>query len=171
MSTSNVKTIDITFTPVTVDKLSHVIMLAHRIWPIAYEGILTPEQIENMLQRIYIRENLEKEIQSGHQFWLAYHDTKPVGYASAYKEDDIIWLRKLYVDVSMQGKRIGSRLMHTTITPFLPAQEIRLFANPYNTSAHTFYERMGFKKIGETPVQMGDWNFNDFIFSLPLNEK
>ena len=43
-------------------------------------------------------------------------------------------------------------------------------ANPQNIPAHQYYAHLGFKKIGEVPVQMGDWNFNDYLFSMSLTE-
>jgi diamine N-acetyltransferase len=160
-----------TYIPATNGHLSHIIMLAHRIWPTTHAGILTPEQINNMLLKIYTRESLLEEIKQGHQFWLAYQGEKPVAYASCYKDDDIIWIKKIYVEPATQGQGIGVKLMHSAIKPFLPAKELRLLANPQNTPAHAFYMHLGFQKIAEVPVQMGDWNFNDFLFSMPLTEQ
>lgn len=151
--------------------LSHVIMLAHRIWPDVYADILEPEQIRNMLLRIYNYEHLQKELADGHRFYVGYVGRLPVGYASAYLEDDIIWLKKLYVDRAWQGKRIGVRLMHAAVSALLPASEIRLLANPKNLPAHAFYTHAGFSRIGEMPVKMGDFEFEDFVFSMPLYEK
>lgn len=161
----------LTIVPARQREMSHVVMLAHRIWPIAYEGVLTPEQIRNMLLRIYSPENLQQEVADGHQFWVAYLDHKPIGYAAAYSENDIIWLKKLYVDPDMQGKRIGARLMHAAVSPYLPAAEIRLLVNCKNRAAQGFYSKMGFSKIDEVPVKMGDFDFIDFVFSMPLGVK
>jgi GNAT superfamily N-acetyltransferase len=170
-STPSGKNMETVYTPITKDSLSHVIMLAHRIWPVSYAGILTPEQIDNMLTRIYTHENLQSEMQQGHEFWVAYNDIKPVGYASAFRDDDSIWIKKLYVEPAMQGKGIGVRLLHTAVSALLPATDIRLLANPNNIPAHNFYAHLGFKKIAEVPVQMGDWHFNDFMFSMPLKDE
>jgi ribosomal protein S18 acetylase RimI-like enzyme len=158
----------LTIIPAGKREMSHVIMLAHRIWPQAYKGILTDEQIRNMLERIYTYEALQKETDAGHQFQVAYVGQMPVGYGSAYLDDDVIWLKKLYIDPHFQGQRIGVRLMHATVTPLLPAAEIRLLANPNNIPAHGFYEHLGFSKIGTVPVQMGDFTFTDYIFSMSL---
>src|SRR5690348_1337444 len=89
------------------EQLSHIIMLAHRIWPVSYKDILTPQQIDNILRRVYTPENLREEIAHGHQFWLVYLDRKPVAYASAYKDGDAIWIKKIYVDPDRQGQGIG----------------------------------------------------------------
>jgi GNAT superfamily N-acetyltransferase len=158
----------LTIIPAGRKELSHVIMLAHRIWPEAYRNILSPEQIQNILLRIYTHDALRHEVESGHQFQVAYAGDMPVGYGSAYLDGDTIWLKKLYVDPHYQGQRIGRRLMHATVSPLLPATEIRLLANSKNTPAHEFYMRAGFSKAGETPVQMGDFTFTDFIFAMKL---
>lgn len=165
------KSPQLTIVPAGPRELSHVTMLAHRIWPVAYAGVLKPEQIRNMLLTIYSPENLQKEVAEGHQFHVAYLDQLPVGYASAYIEDDVIWLKKLYVEPDMQGKRIGARLMHSAVSPLLPAREIRLLVNRGNVAAQTFYTKMGFTNVGQVPVKMGDFDFIDFIYSMPLNGK
>lgn len=161
----------LTIIPAEKRELSHVTMLAHRIWPVAYKDVLTPEQIKNMLLNIYSPENLQKEVAEGHQFWVAYLDQTPIGYASAYSEGEIIWLKKLYIEPDLQGRRIGARLMHAAVSPLLPADEIRLLVNGNNKAAQGFYDKMGFIKIAEVPVKMGDFDFIDFVYAMPLGGK
>jgi ribosomal protein S18 acetylase RimI-like enzyme len=91
-----------------------------------------------------------------------------VGYASAYKEGDIIWLKKLYLLAAARGKGLGRQLTETAAAAFTPAKEIRLLVNKENLSAHDFYLRTGFKRIGEKQVMMGDHAFVDYIYSKPL---
>lgn len=148
--------------------MSDVIALAHRIWPVAYANILTPEQISNMLEKIYNPENLRTEIADGHRFWIAYDDGKPVGYGSSFKKDNVIWLKKLYIDMALQGRGIGEQLLEAVTAAWHPAREIHLLVNPYNTPAQRFYERCGFEKIGTIPVRMGDWNFDDFLYARTI---
>ena len=73
--------------PLALADMPLVRALARRIWPVAYAGILTPAQIENLLRRIYDVGSLEKEWAEGHRIWAAYDDGVPVGYASGYRED------------------------------------------------------------------------------------
>src|SRR5690349_16544548 len=89
----------LTIEPIDANGLPEVIRLAYDIWPAAYQGILTPEQIENMLTSIYTLENLRREMQDGHRFWIATQGERAVAFASAYREnEDVIFLRKIYVD-------------------------------------------------------------------------
>lgn len=142
--------------------------LARRIWPAAYADILSAEQLENLLTRIYCEENLAKELEEGHRFWGAFDAGRELGYASGYREDDVIWIKKLYVLPETQGKGVGRALMQAVIAVFSPAKEARLFVNGDNRAAQDFYLRCGFVNGGAVPVQMGDFTFTDFVFVKPL---
>lgn len=154
--------------PATREDAPIVSELAHRIWPVCFAGIIRPEHIENMLQRIYSIDNLHREMAEGHQFWLASRSGEPLGYASAYKKDDTIWLKKLYVLPALQRQGIGAALTTAATNWFLPARELKLLVNRDNLTAQRFYEHKGFTQAGEVPVQMGDNWFVDFIFSKPI---
>lgn len=154
--------------PASAADFSVIIALARRIWPLAYAGVLTPQQIDNMLEKIYNPDNLAQEMADGHRFWLAALGGEPVAYASAFKKKGVLWIKKLYVDPARQGQGIGKALIAAAIQAFRPASEMRLLANPNNAAAHQFYLRQGFAKIGEVPVRMGDWDFLDFLFSKQL---
>jgi ribosomal protein S18 acetylase RimI-like enzyme len=155
-------------TPLVNTQLPVVIALAHRIWPHSYAGILTPAQIEHLLQHIYAETNLQQEIQIGHRFWLAYEDGVPVGFASAYREGDILWLRKLYVLPEMQGRGIGAALTQTATQSFAGAKEMRLLVNKKNLAAQAFYTKTGFQCIEELTVQMGDYHFLDRMYARAI---
>jgi diamine N-acetyltransferase len=148
-----------------------VIDLAWRIWPVAYAGILTPEQIENLLTRIYDIENLAAECAEGHRFWAAYDDGVALGYASGYREGAVVWLKKLYVLPECQGRGVGRALMQSVVAAFLPAEEIRLLVNGGNRAAQKFYARCGFSRAGEVPVQMGDFHFTDYVYVQSIRSR
>lgn len=145
-----------------------IIALAHAIWPVAYAGVLTPEQIDNMLASIYSPQNLRDEMGSGHRFFITYSGSMPIGYASAYKNEDIVWIKKIYVLPTEQGKGVGRALIMHAVDLFRPARAVRLLANPENKAAHAFYRRAGFSEAGEMPVRMGNFSFTDIIFEKTL---
>jgi ribosomal protein S18 acetylase RimI-like enzyme len=154
--------------PASEKDIPQISALAHRIWPLCFAGILTPVQVANMLERIYNEENLKTEMAQGHRFFLASENTRFVGYASAYKDGNTVWLKKLYLESVARGKGTGARLMETAVAAFLPAKEIRLLVNNDNISAQQFYERSGYKRIGEKQVMMGDYPFTDYIYCKGL---
>jgi ribosomal protein S18 acetylase RimI-like enzyme len=143
--------------------------LAQQIWPVCFAGILSDKQIANILGALYSPQSLRAQMQDGHRFWIAYAEERPVGFVSTYKEASTIWLKKIYLIAELQGKGLGTKLLHTATSAFLPADEIRLLVNRDNLSAQAFYIRLGFQKVGEIPVKMGDFPFVDYIFSKPIS--
>lgn len=154
--------------PATGADIAIVRDLAHRIWPVAYDGVLTRGQIDNMLLLIYSQENLAEEMRQGHVFWLAHRDGAPVGFASAYREESSIWIKKLYVEPRLHGQGIGQALLREAIRALSPAADVKLLVNPNNISAQRFYEHVGFILWGKKSVKMGDHHFTDLIYMRPL---
>ncbi len=154
--------------PLAEAELSLVIDLSRRIWPVAYAGVLTEGQIENILSRIYTLENLHAEIAAGHRFWAVFEQDVAQGYASGYRDGDVVWIKKLYVLPEVQGRGLGRALIDTVIAAFTPAKEARLLVNNGNRAAQAAYERLGFAKAADVPVTMGDYVFTDFLYRKPL---
>ncbi len=122
--------------------------LAHQIWPQTYSDILSPEQIEYMLQLNYSPEALEDQIvHKQHRFVIAEIDLEEVGFASFGPVTESVWkLHKLYVLPGLQGKGVGRALVD------MVEEEVRthngahllLNVNKYN-KARYFYEALGFR--------------------------
>jgi ribosomal protein S18 acetylase RimI-like enzyme len=154
--------------PLAETDLPLVAALSRRIWPVAYAGILTSAQIENILARIYSVENLKTEMADGHCFWAAYEGGEALGFASGYRDGAAIWIKKLYVLSEAQGRGIGQSLIETVIAAFGPASEVRLLVNSGNIAAQAAYERLGFIRAATLPVTMGDYEFTDYLYVKSL---
>lgn len=155
--------------PASISDIETIRQLAHAIWPVAYDGILQPDEIANMLMRIYHPDSLRAEIeQHGHRFWIASHDGRDVAYASGYRDGDAVWVKKIYVMPSCKGLSIGRQLIETIEQAFAPVREVRLLVNPSNNPAMEFYRHIGFVEAGRKQVQMGDFIFEDYIFARPV---
>lgn len=170
MNATNQKSAEnaLSITPLQEAEVATVSALAHRIWPVAYDEILSPAQLDNLLTTIYSHDNLHREIAHGHRFWLAHWDTAAVGFVSGYQEAARLWLRKLYVLPDHQGRGIGQALLATLCAAFPAAREVRLFVNRENVAAQRFYTHAGFLPVEEVNVQMGDYHFIDLVFSKAL---
>ena len=142
--------------------------LAHRIWPVCYEGILTDEQIANMLGAIYDIKALEAQMAEGQEFWLLEVSGKACGYASVIPGKDEILLKKLYLAPDLQGKGLGRTMCEHIIAEYPFAKHVCLYVNKDNLNAQRFYERIGFYKSGSERVRMGDFEFTDFIYIKEL---
>jgi ribosomal protein S18 acetylase RimI-like enzyme len=145
-----------------------VIALARAVWPVAFAGILTPEQIGNVVGRIYTPENLAAEWAAGHRFWIAAENDGPLGFCSGYRDGDAAWVKKLYILPAAQGKGLGRALIATIAAHFAPVRELRLLVNDGNVAAQAAYERLGFVRAATLPVRMGDHDFTDYLYIKPL---
>ena len=144
--------------------------LASKIWPVCFQKILTPEQINNMLQKIYSVPSLIEQMEEGQKFWIVSFDGQDVGYGSAFTKEDVIWLRKLYILPDIQGKGCGKLLIKTVINYYPNLTKMSLFVHRDNVLAQKFYEHLGFKIEREEPVQMGDYHFIDLVMSKLLTK-
>lgn len=160
---------EIRIAPVNADELGRVRNLAHLIWPEAFAGILPADRIPGMLAEIYALETLTADIaERGHRYWVATVNGRDAGFASAYRDGERVWIKKLYVQVGARGIGLGRRLMATGIAAFPGTTSIGLYVNNGNAPAIGFYRARGFVVEAEVPVRMGPYEFTDFIMGRPL---
>ncbi len=162
----------VTVRPAGTSDIAIIISLAKTIWPKAFDGIIPHEQIGPMVESIYHPEALRDEMDTqGHRFWLAYDDdAQPIAYASAYQQDQALWIKKLYVLPSMQGRGVGKALIQAAQEYFPAAHSLALYVHRDNEAAIAFYTRLGMRVIGEAPVQMGPYRFIDYVMQKPLRQ-
>lgn len=153
---------------IETEQLPIVQALAQRIWPDAYAGILSAAQIQNLLQSIYSLPALQDAVMRGQHFWLCEQNGVAAGFCSAYQQNNILWLRALYVLPQWQGTGMGRAFMEVAHQHFSTAQHIKLNVNVANQSAIHAYQSWGFEIAKRVPVRMGDYDFEDFIMHKSL---
>lgn len=152
--------------PATEADVSIIRHLAHEIWPVAYGEILSPAQLEYMLDLFYSEESLKKQMAEGQHFFLLY-EPEAVGFAAVGPVGgEAFWkLHKLYVLSGEQGKGLGRKLLHFVeeYARKQGATEISLQVNRHNR-AKDFYKANGFYMVAEKDFDIGGGFFmNDFI--------
>ncbi len=125
-----------------------------------------------MLRQMYSAAALEQQMNGeGHEFIILYTSEAPNAFASYSKQDLDTWkLHKLYILPALQGKGTGSKLMNFIVNRVKEqgAKKLLLNVNRYNP-ARSFYEKLGFKIVGEEDIDIGKGYFmNDYIMSLAL---
>jgi len=162
---------NITIRKATTEDISVIQRLAHATWPDTFKEILSAEQIKYMLELIYSKTSLKKQLAEGHNFLIAEENDTPIAYADySLLKDDIYKLHKIYVLPQRQGKGIGKLLIEYIIDAIKKsnAATLLLNVNRYN-EAKAMYERLGFKVIGEEDIDIGEGFFmNDFIMEKKL---
>lgn len=158
----------------TLDDLPTIHELAHKIWPAAYSDILSQEQLEYMLDLIYSLSSLHHQlIDLKHDFFIVLDKNIPAGFASVSQKElnsTTYRLHKIYVLPQQQGSGIGKLLLTHVINSIKLSggTSLELNVNRHNKARH-FYEKTGFKIIGEEDIDIGKGYFmNDFIMRFGL---
>lgn len=156
----------------SVKNIATIRELTYQIWPQSYGSILTPGQIEYMLNLMYSESALTEQIEhQRHSFIIIYENEVPVGFASYSETGPTRWkLHKIYILPSQQGKGTGKFIIDNIVTAIiaLGAKALRLNVNR-NNAARFFYEKLGFCIISEEDIDIGGGYFmNDFIMEKQL---
>ncbi|MDN3587807.1 GNAT family N-acetyltransferase [Pedobacter aquatilis] len=139
--------------------------IAENTWPTAYLEIIGQAQIDYMLEKMYNRGELIKQLMEGHTFLIAEDGEEQYGFAGfsiINHEERIYKLHKLYVLPSAHGKGIGKILINEVFNQVknLGASALQLNVNK-NNKAKDFYLKGGFKIKESVKLDIGDGYFMD----------
>ncbi len=158
----------------TLKDIAVIREMASIVFPDTYREILSPEQLDYMMDWMYSAESLHRQItEGGHIYYIAYQDGEAAGYVSIQPEGEHVFhLQKIYVLPSFQGKQLGKLLFEQAIRAIKelhPAPcQMRLNVNRHN-KAVTFYQRMGMVKVDEGDFPIGNgYYMNDYIMGLDI---
>ena len=159
----------------TTDDIPLIREMALVVFPDTYKDILSPEQLEYMLDWMYSEESLRDQMERrSHRFMLA----EGRGYASFWRDGqtedgrDRFHLEKIYVMPSEQGSGFGRELFETVLSAIRGLSgghpRVELNVNRGN-KAVGFYEHMGMRVLrsGDFPIGRGFY-MNDYIMGIDL---
>lgn len=148
--------------------------LATVVFPATYHEIISPEQMDFMMDWMYSPENLRKQMEEeGHIYFIAYEESEPCGYVSIQQQgENLFHLQKIYVLPYFQGAHIGSKLFDYAVNYIKEIHPspclMELNVNRNNKALH-FYERKGMKKLREGDFAIGNgYYMNDYIMGLEI---
>jgi GNAT superfamily N-acetyltransferase len=163
---------------VTITRLNQIdidilIPLARRIWHAHYPGIITPEQIDYMLERGYTRQVILEEMNNQGVIWLAIKTGEVmIGFASVGPyAPGAMKLHKLYLLPEYHGAGIGARALAEVeqIARDDAARALVLNVNRHNSKAIHAYERSGWQVAETVVIDIGNGFFmDDFIMTKQL---
>jgi GNAT superfamily N-acetyltransferase len=159
--------------PAELEDINTIGFLAQQIWPDTYGKIISPEQMQYMINLFYSPASLRRQIvEDHHRFVIVEQDEEAIGFASwsEMAGPGMYKLHKLYVLPGIQGRGLGRAVLQFIYDTIRPegATGLRLNVNRYN-KARQFYERVGFFVIGEEDVDIGNGYFmNDYIMEIPV---
>lgn len=139
-----------------------------------YREMLSPDQIDYMMEWMYALPSLEKQLNDGHVYYIAMLGDEPCGYVSVQYEGDTpdgkaqFHLHKIYIMPAHQGKGLGRILFNQVLDFARNAASgkpiaIELNMNRDNPALH-FYQHMGLKILRSGDFHIGNgYYMNDYI--------
>ncbi|MCB0771396.1 MAG: GNAT family N-acetyltransferase [Flavobacteriales bacterium] len=135
--------------PATTADIPTIRSIAHAAWPVAYANILSPAQLDYMLELMYSEAALLDQFTiHGHRFQLAERNGTAIGFASHESDPSgtsRTRLHKLYVLPERQGTGTGKALLHAVEQRAAEVGDafVEFNVNKYNP-ALAFYQRQGY---------------------------
>jgi ribosomal protein S18 acetylase RimI-like enzyme len=152
----------ITIQEASLQELAKVREVALKTWPQTFQGILTPDQIEYMMNWMYDLEALKIQVLgNNHVFLLAMENDECLGFCSYQlhaKDNNKTKIHKIYILPDTQGKGIGKKLLERVKEIAIGEGDCFLYlnVNKYNQKAIAFYKRIGFYEDFKEVIDIGN---------------
>ncbi|MGM9936428.1 MAG: GNAT family N-acetyltransferase [Candidatus Ornithomonoglobus sp.] len=131
--------------------------LAAVIWHEFFVSILSPEQIDYMVEKFQSYPALKNAVDNdGYRYYMAYDGDDLCGYLGIHDEGGgTIFISKVYVRVDKRRQGIASMLLDRLRTDFPDAKKWYLTVNKYNSGSISVYEKRGFRKTRDLVTDIG----------------
>jgi ribosomal protein S18 acetylase RimI-like enzyme len=146
--------------------------IASVVWPATYSNMMSKEQLDYMFNMMYSPDSIRIQMtEKKHNYFILFENDVPTGYISVHiVENSILYLEKIYVLPSAQGKGFGVMLIDKAkeFAETHSLKSIRLNVNRDNKSRY-FYEHIGFEIISQRDFPIGSgFYMNDYIMEKRL---
>lgn len=158
----------------TTNDIATIQNIAFQTWPKVYQTIITPKQIDYMLNLFYSESKLLENVTlDNHKFFVIEEDNRPTGFVAFehdYRKEKTTRLHKLYLLPKSHGKGLGKLLLAAVVEKSIQnsSEVISLNVNRFNP-AIVFYKNAGFAIVGEEKLPIGqDYYMDDYKMELKL---
>ncbi len=147
--------------------------LALQIWPHTFKDILSSEQIDYMLNKMYDSTVLERQISEGHEFYIWLEKGLAIafiGLEQNYPVKDSLRIHKIYILPKYQGLGIGKNLIAEAKKIALTSElsSINLNVNRFN-NAVDFYKYLGFEITKTEDIDIGNgYLMEDYVMEMMI---
>ena len=154
------------------NELELIHAMAHEIWPICFEEMISQDQIKYMLEWMYNLRQLEQNFDKGHEFIVLREQEENIGFASfeIRYEKSCVRLHKLYVNPKRQHKGSGRMLLEYIydVGREQKANTLDLFVNRTNPAVN-FYQKIGYEIVESIDLDIGNGYFmNDYRMKIKI---
>lgn len=137
--------------------------LASEIWHEYWPCILTPEQIDYMVENFQSENAIKEQIANeNYTYYFLITDGKVAGYTGISDKGEYLFLSKLYIKKEFRHQGIGRKAFEEIKN--LGFNRIQLTVNKYNKNTIDAYLKYGFKIIDEAVTDIGNgFVMDDYI--------
>lgn len=153
--------------------------MAEVVFRHTYRDILSPEQMEYMMDWMYSPVNLSRQLDEGHVYYIAFREDVPCGYVSVQpdgvnEEGRLLFhLQKIYVLPSEQGTSLGRILFDKAVSHIREQASGRPAALELNVNRNNpsigFYNHLGLRILRQGDFHIGHgFYMNDYIMGMDI---
>lgn len=162
---------ELAFEKVTTDRdIAELARLASDIWHEYFVRILSPEQIDYMVDKFQSVPAMTDQIRNqGYEYYFMKKNGQSIGYMGIKPEETKLFLSKFYIHKDHRGNGHASRAMEflVSLCKERGLKAIWLTVNRYNDLAIAVYEKKGFRKVRTQVADIG----NGFVMDDYIMEK
>ena len=132
--------------------------LASIIWNEHYIPIIGKAQVDYMLNKFQNVESMSQQIKVGYSYFTINYEGIAVGYLAYKIESSDLFLSKIYILKEYRGKGFGRKAMLFITNQALNnnCKSISLTVNKNNTNSINAYQKVGFNKVEELVIDIGN---------------
>lgn len=158
----------INFRTITLHDLSFIHQLASEIWNDNYRDMISQDQIDYMLKLMYSPKRIQEDLEEDYIWEFIEYNNQIVGYLSYHiKEDNRVFLSKIYLKNSAQGLGLGKASLNRVVNYAKTnnCKSVYLTVNRGNKKGIRAYQNYGFKIIAEEDFDIGNgFVMDDYVF-------
>lgn len=156
----------------TDEQLLELSALASEIWHEYWIVILSPEQIDYMVEKFQSFSAMKKQIEEDRYIYYVLEDNGSlIGYFGVSIKEDYLFLSKLYIKKDFRGLGCGKSAFNKIkqIAMQYSKKSIKLTVNKHNFNTIKAYEKWEFKTIDAVVSDIGSgFVMDDFIMEYKL---
>ena len=153
-------------------ELWELAVTANKVWHEFFPCILSPEQIDYMVEKFQSYEALKNQIKNdNYEYYFINYNGERAGYIGIKNDGDRLFLSKLYLIKDFRGKGIASKTFEfiKTLCKERNLKAVWLTVNKYNENTISVYLKKGFEIIDSQVADIGNgYVMDDYIMQLDI---
>jgi RimJ/RimL family protein N-acetyltransferase len=139
------------------EDIKRIAELATVIWHEFFVSIISPEQIDYMVEKFQSYNALKAAVDNdGYRYYMAFDGDDLCGYLGIHDEgNDTVFISKVYVRADKRKNGIATMMLDRLREDYPNAVKWYLTVNKYNSGSIAVYEKRGFHKARDLVTDIG----------------